>query len=486
MKKSARFSNATGPLGMLLRFSDRLFALLCSLKLAVLVIASLTLALIVATVLESLYDTPTAQFHVYRAGWFIAILGLLGVNILFVALSRWPWKKHHTAFLLAHAGILMLLVGSWVTQKFGIDGFMRLQEGRSENWVEIQEPQLSLTDGTTVKTFPVQWHPPGVSFSPIQIREFGLVIDAFMPHADARIEFAKAGPGESRVHPAAKVWIQGGPMQIRQAYWLWAGDPSTARIQAGPARLELEGLTARLAALDDALQGEGMPAPGPRLKLIPGPQGLRFEATNSQGQVKRGGVLLGKPFEPGWRGGVQVTVETYEPEAVASVRYEEAKIQYGQNAPPSAIRLRTVGQPKGSELWLGLGERAGFSFNGKNLGISYGNQKIGLPFGLRLERFILEHYEGTRDPSKYASDVSVIGPGDSLFKSHISMNEPLQHAGLTFYQSSYEDAQPRPTVSILSVNQDPGRTLKYGGSLLLVAGSILLFVQRLKKAKRSH
>jgi len=63
------------------------YSLFISLKLAVAVILGLTLALMVATFLESIYDTRTAQYFVYQSWWFTGLLGLLGVNIFFVALS---------------------------------------------------------------------------------------------------------------------------------------------------------------------------------------------------------------------------------------------------------------------------------------------------------------------------------------------------------------------------------------------------------------
>jgi hypothetical protein len=56
------------------------------------------------------------------------------------------------------------------------------------------------------------------------------------------------------------------------------------------------------------------------------------------------------------------------------------------------------------------------------------------------------------------------------------MNEPLKHKGYTFYQSSFEeDKMGNPVTSVLTVNYDPGRWLKYIGCLLIVLGSILLF-----------
>jgi hypothetical protein len=67
----------------------------------------------------------------------------------------------------------------------------------------------------------------------------------------------------------------------------------------------------------------------------------------------------------------------------------------------------------------------------------------------------------------------------------VSMNEPMKYGGFTFYQASYVDAQPRPTTSIFSVNQDPGRWLKYLGSLLIVLGSIWLFGMKYVTKKKA-
>src|SRR5689334_21726768 len=129
---------------------DRAFALLCSLKLAVVVILGLAVSLATGTVLESLYDTPTAQYYVYRSFWFHAVLATLGINIFCVAVSRWPWKRKHIPFLLAHLGILMLLGGAWVTEKFGLDGSIRVAEGESARIVELDENFLVLSDAAQI------------------------------------------------------------------------------------------------------------------------------------------------------------------------------------------------------------------------------------------------------------------------------------------------------------------------------------------------
>jgi hypothetical protein len=60
----------------------------------------------------------------------------------------------------------------------------------------------------------------------------------------------------------------------------------------------------------------------------------------------------------------------------------------------------------------------------------------------------------------------------------ISMNEPLTHNRLTFYQSGFHDVGHGAEASTLSVAFDPGRPLKYGGSLLICLGIAIMFYMR--------
>ncbi|MCB0379326.1 MAG: cytochrome c biogenesis protein ResB, partial [Bdellovibrionales bacterium] len=109
-----------------------------------------------------------------------------------------------------------------------------------------------------------------------------------------------------------------------------------------------------------------------------------------------------------------------------------------------------------------------------------------LGFQLKLEDFRVGRYQGTRRAASYESDVSIVDKDAPEGKITISMNEPLKYKGFTFYQSSFqEDEMGRPTVSILSVNRDPGRPWKYVGSLLLVFGIIHLFWFKSRKKAAS-
>src|SRR5260370_22619333 len=97
------------------------FKFFASLKLAVVLLAVLIVAAIAGTIWESSFDAKVARAYVYRAPWFNLWLVLLAANLTVSALSRWPWRKHHVAFLVTHFGIITLLTGSLTRPLFPIE-----------------------------------------------------------------------------------------------------------------------------------------------------------------------------------------------------------------------------------------------------------------------------------------------------------------------------------------------------------------------------
>ncbi|MFV0338790.1 MAG: cytochrome C biogenesis protein ResB [Chthoniobacterales bacterium] len=100
--------------------------MLGSLQLALLLLATIALACAVATFYESRFDTAVAQTYIYKAPWFIFWLAVLCINLFAVTLTRWPWQKKHTGFIITHYGIILLLCGAVVGSKFGFEGNVRL------------------------------------------------------------------------------------------------------------------------------------------------------------------------------------------------------------------------------------------------------------------------------------------------------------------------------------------------------------------------
>jgi hypothetical protein len=481
-----------------LRALERVWKILISLKLAVLVIAALAVTLSAATVIESVHDTRTAQYFVYRAGWFYVLLGMLGMNILAVALSRLPWKRKHIPFLLAHAGILMILVGSWITYRLGLDGSLRVSEGEMSSTVELDQQVLVVKRGEEVRSADLAWVPASVAAKsgPRDFPDLGLRVEQFIPDAEAKVEFLEAPPGSAQSAPAVQVRILGAPMGGSPEFWLWAGEGGWSSQKLGPARF----LIRREGRVD--LEPPAEAGAEARFDFIAKNNGtLGFEALSLRGERVSGTVDLAAVarkeapvvIHPGWKMPIRIQVKSFLKGAVNQTRYLPRKVKpvgMGTAQPEPAVRISLIGRPQ-SGIWLGLGDRARFSDGGVEVMIGYFPKQEVLPYSIRLKHFEMKTNPGTMDPAAYSSYVQVVEgikkdvvELDALETRPITMNEPLKWGGFTFYQASYVPEMPRPTTTILSVNHDPGRGLKYSGSLLLILGSISLYLVKVLQNKR--
>lgn len=481
---------------------------LCSLKLAVVVLASLAVALAAATIIESLYDIKHGKYWVYQTLWFYGLLAFLGVNILCVALSRLPWRRRHIPFLTAHLGILILLFGSWVTYRSGTDASLRVTEGEAGSVLDIDETVLAIqytepgkpgaAPAERYRAIPIPWLPPTARFEPIFLQEHGLVVDQYLTHADSTVTFSEAGRDtpEAQIYPAVQLHLSMEAMGFSREFWLWGGDPQWQVSQVGPITFSIG---------EVAGQKSGLPASGTRLEITADARGRLSYRSFSQAQegaaskaaAATAGLISSKEIEKGpvriptrWKGpmgDVVVRVKKWIPRAQNHSRYVASRTQYGDRAPPPAIHLSLLdsqGRPDPKQgVWLGLGERVEL-LGERKVTAAFRNRGLLLPFSIQLERFQIEHYEGTRNPASYSSKVRILDSGAPEGVITVSMNEPLDWKGYTFYQSSYEPAEPRPVTSIFSVNRDPGRWLKYIGSLLIVIGSISLFVVKVIQARK--
>lgn len=99
-----------------------------SLKLALFLLAIIAVACAVATFYEAGFNAKVAQAHIYKAPWFLFWIGLLCVNLIAVTLTRWPWQKKHTGFIITHYGIVLLLIGAMIGSRMGFEGNVTLHK----------------------------------------------------------------------------------------------------------------------------------------------------------------------------------------------------------------------------------------------------------------------------------------------------------------------------------------------------------------------
>ena len=220
------------------------FEFFASLKLAVVLLAVLIIAAIAGTIYESSFDAKVARAYVYGAPWFNLWLVLLGANLTVSALSRWPWRKHHLAFLITHLGIITLLIGSLIGRIWGTEGTITLFKGEPPaNRLLVDQHQLRVHDvDGIVKGYPAEFlhHPP----TPQHPRDLGrlasgasLQIVNYAPAIQGKINPKPLTDGGA---PALHFTISTAMMNQRLDSWLLADDPQHGSFSMGLANIELK------------------------------------------------------------------------------------------------------------------------------------------------------------------------------------------------------------------------------------------------------
>ena len=148
------------------------------------------------------------------------------------------------------------------------------------------------------------------------------------------------------------------------------------------------------------------------------------------------------------------------------------------NAPTAIVELKTNDRSLGTwALNLNLTESFDaqtFTDAGKTYEISLRRTRYYVPFTVQLDKFTHEKYPGTETPRRFASDVT-LKEGASSFTYNISMNQPLRHAGLTFFQSSFGSTKDGKSLSVLQVVRNPGWLLPYISVAIMSLGLIWHF-----------
>lgn len=148
------------------------------------------------------------------------------------------------------------------------------------------------------------------------------------------------------------------------------------------------------------------------------------------------------------------------------------------NAPTAIVELKTKDKSLGTwALNLNLTESFDaqtFADAGKTYELSLRRIRYYVPFTVQLDKFTHEKYPGTETPKRFASDVT-LKEGASSFPFNISMNQPLRHAGLTFFQSSFGSTKDGKSLSVLQVVRNPGWLIPYISVALMSLGLVWHF-----------
>jgi hypothetical protein len=318
-------------------------------------------------VLETIPGTAI-PVPVFPGGYFLG--GLLLINLVAAHIYRFKleWKK--AGIQLTHLGLILLLVGEFITSLKQVESNMRLEEGGTMHYSEsYRNNELAILDTTNP--------------------EFNEVV---------AIPEAVLSDGGSIQHPKLPFQIRirdyhpNAALQMRDQVPGAAPSPATAGI-------------------------------GPRVAVTP----LRL---------------------------------TYK--------------QDERNAP--AAHIEFVGPEGTLGTWLVspmLSAPQKFDYAGRTWELTLRFKRYYHPFAITLLDFSHDKYPGTDIPKNFSSRIRLKtddGRGDR--EVLIYMNNPLRHAGLTFYQASFEKGD---TVSILQVVRNPGWVLPYVSCVMMGLGLLVQF-----------
>ena len=344
-----------------------------SLKLAVVLLAILTVVLAAATFLEAARGRELALWYVYNHIWFILLLALFSLNIAAAMAARFPWKLRHAGFLLAHLGLLAILAGSIQTFFFGMEGQVSIVEGATAD-------TMFMTDDSQI----------GVSWT----------------------------EGENEI--SLDFPFRPGPIDWRRGKTEYLGESDGIAITV-----------------------------------------LKFY---------RYGQARMTPGDDHQRDGQDATFRSVTPTDPDSTGLD------------AAVLIEFSASGKKQKFWLRRNDsRYGYrmiTVDSRPLLVKFGYAVRPLGFELELIDFKRGKNPGGMGNASFASEVRLVDKAAGIDdREKISMNSPLTHGKLTFYQSSYREF-PDGEMSVLSAAYDPGRFLKYLGSVMICLGATVMLCRR--------
>lgn len=432
---------------------------LASLKLAVFILLALGVISAVGTFYESLYNAEYAKLVVYNSWWMVGVQVLLSITLIAVMIDRLPWKERHLPFLLAHVGIIVLQTGSILTYFYGVDGVMVFPLGGANRYVQVSKKEFSVYssfDGnkfTTLFNDDVDYfkNDPKSKKTVYKVSSDGdVVVKDFYIFAEAKDQILSSKNKEDG--PALRFFIEGS--RAKQTGWLLANKIfKTDEKKMGPAKVSLH--------LKKPLNYKGKN----EIVFYPTGKDLSYILFNRD-EKKEGKLAVGTVMATGWMD-FKLRILSYKPHAYKGTYFESLDFPHALST--EAISVSFMGK----DYWLGLNQPLKVFVKDRVYVLSYAKKRVDIGFNIKLKDFKVGRYQGSMKAASYESLVII---GSESKEVLISMNEPMKRNGLTFYQSSFqEDEMGVPTHSVLSVNKDPGRFIKYLGCFLIALGTAFLF-----------
>ncbi|MBC7467633.1 MAG: cytochrome c biogenesis protein ResB [Bdellovibrio sp.] len=443
-----------------------------SFQLGIPIIVSIAVLIATGTIIEAKYnDAYAARRLIYESWMMYLTMGLLIYNLTIVVVDRWPWKLNHYPFICVHAGIILLVMGGYVTQKYGVDGSIAVNIKGKNNYVQMPQTDMVIYatfDGDRyTKMFEQEVdfykHPPTPE-KPfvIKLGETSVNVIDYVPYA----RLSKKTVVSTSAQAGSSIKFQLMNANVKQVETITQTRKDKAgQFNLGPAQVTLGPVDHK-----DLKKNEIFLTPKDNDNVIY----TVFHRDNPK-PFKTGLMKIGDVVSTGWMA-LEFRLLDYLPKATEE--WDVIRTEALTPLTSSAIQI-TRGADK---HWIVLNDLLKIFGTSEAYLMTYQNRRLDLGFPIELKNFKVSRYQGSTKAMAYESEVTV-GTDSKAQSATISMNEPLKYNNYTIYQASFqEDEVTRELVaSIFSVNYDPGRWIKYLGSLIMSFGIVWLFYQKRKR-----
>ena len=418
--------------------------------------------------------TPYTKELIYNAWWFETIMLLFVINFIGNIFRYNLHKRKMWASLMLHVSLILVLVGAFVTRYIGFEGVIHIREGQTENAILSEDTYLDvfidgdyMVDGVAQRR---KVKPKKIRLSEKLDNDFTVksdyngqpVIITYKKYIKGAIEDLKPNEeGEEYI----KI-VESGDGE-RHDHWVKLGEVSDIHNILFAINKPTEGAI-NITLAEDGNHTISSPFEGNFLRM----------ADQLEGEVLADSV---QPFN--MRSLYRMAGTSFViPEPVMKGKYGLVKAPADEpsNQDGLIVEVTTKGETKTVELLGGRGTSPNpneVEIGGLKVYLSYGSEKIDLPFSITLNDFIAEKYPGTeKGYSSFKSKVTVINDDKTHFDADIFMNNVLDHKGYRFFQAGFD---PDEGGTILSVNHDWwGTWITYIGYFLLYLGLMAILVSK--------
>jgi hypothetical protein len=432
-----------------------------SLYFAIVLILCTLLFVIAGTFLES-----ASQSHLFAANFtyhnplFKILLWLYFINILFSALSRYPFQKKHIPFLLTHFGLLLLLLGVFIKNHFGVQGACLLTEGSGSSTIFLQNTYaLHIENPNGCTLVPLKANKVG----PLAIRKSDLEITLleWTPHAAEHLEgFIKGNWGHILGLPPFEVKELGSPPALATPeYQIYACQTDQGDLISFPG-------VPSLFFIQDSKKSEHL--------IAFNAEGERFShSLNGEAYY-----IYNKGYG-GYATFVQLPSHFPELELIAPLTRTWTQLAQPKKREEATPRIRLLASTQDRTEIVTLSyDPYGTQFKWPILGgkylVRFQSDQQEIPLHMRLCKAKQVSYPGVNQPYSYEAQV-LFGQEEKV----LSMNHVFEKKGYRFYLANLMTSPLRANRAQIVVNYDPAKYfLTYPGAIILALGILLLYLRK--------